>query len=234
MPDAFFYWNGSKLPPFNQRYTIRNVTCVLRSTFWDLKTCNLWFRQPDIVTFVGIVKRNLFKWLLVTYNWRGIKWLLRFGRWRFLLFPCGCFLPFIEGIIFLPIQRSCFLLVGAIPTYSRCFKSHSNIPTTPPQSYITYRFWPKKTVQQTNERRNKTKHSKPKTQQNKIQQANKQTSTSYPLPSNHLAPLKKKPADRYQNPPAAPRGRLPCFGSNSTGLIPPLVPWLQPSRPSRP
>lgn len=76
MPDAFFYWNGSKLPPFNQRYTIRNVTCVLRSTFWEFQ--NLW-------PLVGIVKRDPFKWLLVTYNWRGIKWLLRFGRWRFLL-----------------------------------------------------------------------------------------------------------------------------------------------------
>lgn len=107
------------------------------------------------------------------------------------MLPCGCFLPFIEGIIFLPIQKSCFLLVGAIPTYSRCFKSHSNIPTTPPQSYITYRFWPKKS-RSTNKRKTKqNKMQQTKTQQNKIQQANKQTATSYPLPST-IWPVKKK------------------------------------------
>ena len=113
-----------------------------------------------------------------------------FCCWRIML-PCGCFLPFIEGIIFLPIQKSCFLLVGAIPTYSRCFKSHSNIPTTPPQSYITYRFWPKKS-RSTNKRKTKqNKIQQTKTQQNKIQQANKQTATSYPLPST-IWPVKKK------------------------------------------
>lgn len=68
------------------------------------------------------------------------------------------------------------------------------IPTSqqhPPQSYITYRFWPKKS-RSTNKRKTKqNKIQQTKTQQNKIQQANKQTATSYPLPST-IWPVKKK------------------------------------------
>lgn len=149
------------------------------------------------------------------------------------MLPCGCFLPFIEGIIFLPIQKSCFLLVGAIPTYSRCFKSHSNIPTTPPQSYITYRFWPKKTAQQTNERQNKTKYNKPKHNKTKYnKQTNKrQHHIPYHQPSG---PLKKKPTDRYQANPPSSKGTLAVLWKQFHWTHTTVGGLASTTRPSRP
>ena len=49
----YLFWNGSKLRPLHKRYTFRNVTCVLRSTFWDLKLVTFGFGSLKLWPFQG-------------------------------------------------------------------------------------------------------------------------------------------------------------------------------------
>ena len=110
------------------------------------------------------------------------------------------------------------------------------IPTSqqhPPKAILHIASGQKKPFnKQTKDKTKQNRYNKPKHNKTKY---NKQTNKrQHHIPYHQPSGPLKKNQPTVTKTPAAPRERLPCFGSNSTGLIPPLVAWLQPSRPSRP